>query len=99
MGKQISSETGARVDIQTPAEGEDDSVRLVTITCHEQPNCMHSGAQDALHRVMMKINDSDDRNNPGLQFSLKLVTPRSLAGGVIGKGGTVVSSIRRQSGA
>lgn len=96
--KQIITDTASRLEIADAPEGDPKAERLISISGQEQPNCPYSGVQDALHRIIERTNSNDDRN-PGMMFSLKLMTSRSLAGGIIGKGGSIISTIRRESGA
>lgn len=103
IGKQgshinaISQETGATIDISEPAPGSDETEdRWVTITAPEAVGAQYSGAQDALHRVVQKISEEAAE---GISPVCKLVAPRAAAGGVIGKGGAVINSIRSTTGA
>eukprot|EP00658_Telonema_sp_P-2_P019705 TRINITY_DN17769_c0_g1_i7.p1 TRINITY_DN17769_c0_g1~~TRINITY_DN17769_c0_g1_i7.p1 ORF type:complete len:417 (+),score=88.05 TRINITY_DN17769_c0_g1_i7:476-1726(+) len=92
---QISTETQARINVSEPS-ADSPMERVVTIAAEEQAGAPYSGVQDAIHKLVQKMHEAVEST---ASQSCKLLAPRTLAGGVIGKGGSIINSIRRESGA
>ncbi|XP_050880384.1 KH domain-containing protein HEN4 [Lathyrus oleraceus] len=101
--KALQSETGATVSVgPSVAKCED---RLITITASESPESRYSPAQRAVVLVFSRSVEAgiekgiDPGLNTGLPVTAQLVVPSNQVGCLLGKGGVVVSEMRRATGA
>ncbi|KAG4960619.1 hypothetical protein JHK87_037252 [Glycine soja] len=101
--RALQSETGATISIgPLVAECED---RLITIAASENPESRYSPAQKAAVLVFSRSievgfeKELDSGLNKGSTVTVRLVVPSSQVGCLIGKGGVIVSEIRKATGA
>ncbi|RDX91236.1 KH domain-containing protein HEN4, partial [Mucuna pruriens] len=101
--RALQSETGATISIgPSVADCED---RLITITASENPESRYSPAQKAAVLVYSRSIEAgfekglDSRLNKGSTVTAFLVVPSSQVGCLLGKGGTIVSEMRKATGA
>ncbi|KAK7302582.1 hypothetical protein RJT34_13474 [Clitoria ternatea] len=101
--RALQSETGATISIgPSVAECED---RLITITASENPESRYSPAQKAAVLVFSRSVESgfmkglDPGLNKGSTVTARLVVPSSQVGCLLGKGGVIVSEMRKATGA
>ncbi|CAK8530346.1 unnamed protein product [Lathyrus sativus] len=101
--KALQSETGATISVSpSVAKCED---RLITITASESPGSRYSPAQKAAVLVFSRSVEAgiekgiDPGLNTGLSVTAQLVVPSNQVGCLLGKGGAVVSEMRRTTGA
>uniref|UniRef100_A0A0R0FXJ3 K Homology domain-containing protein n=1 Tax=Glycine max TaxID=3847 RepID=A0A0R0FXJ3_SOYBN len=101
--RALQSETGATISIgPAVAECED---RLITIAASENPESRYSPAQKAAVLVFSRSIEVgfekglDSGLNKGSIVTVRLVVPSSQVGCLIGKGGVIVSEMRKATGA
>ncbi|CAI8591363.1 unnamed protein product [Vicia faba] len=101
--RALQSETGATISVgPSVAECED---RLITITASESPESKYSPAQKAVVLVFSRSVEAgiekgiDPGLNTGSPVTAQLVVPSNQVGCLLGKGGVVVSEMRRATGA
>ena len=101
--KALQSETGASISIG-PSIAECDD-RLITISASESPESRYSPAQKAVVLVFSMSVESGIKKgiNPGLNkgssVNARLVVSSSQVGCLLGKGGVIVSEMRKATGA
>ncbi|XP_061370842.1 KH domain-containing protein HEN4 [Gastrolobium bilobum] len=101
--KALQSETGATISIgPAVAECED---RLITITASENPESRYSPAQKAVVLVYSRSveagieNGIDSGLNKWSPVAARLLVPSNQVGCLLGKGGIIVSEMRKETGA
>ncbi|XP_058760533.1 KH domain-containing protein HEN4-like [Vicia villosa] len=101
--RALQSETGATISVgPSVAECED---RLITIIASESPESRYSPAQKAVVLVFSRSVEAgiekgiDPGINTGSPVTAQLVVPSNQVGCLLGKGGVVVSEMRRATGA
>ncbi|KAK7328088.1 hypothetical protein VNO77_22184 [Canavalia gladiata] len=98
--RALQSETGATISIgPSVAECED---RVITITASENPDSRYSPAQKAA--VLVYSRSVEAGFEKGLDYggstvTARLVVPSSQVGCLLGKGGVIVSEMRKATGA
>ncbi|MED6163944.1 hypothetical protein PIB30_084956 [Stylosanthes scabra] len=100
--RALQSDTGANINIFPPFPDCED--RLITITAMENPEMRYSPAQKAVVLVFSK--SVEGIVEKGLDLGLKkefsvtarLVVPSNQVGCLIGKGGAIVSEMRKATG-
>ncbi|MED6106547.1 hypothetical protein PIB30_005535 [Stylosanthes scabra] len=100
--RALQSDTGANINIFPPFPDCED--RLITITAMENPETRYSPAQKAVVLVFSK--SVEGIVEKGLDLGLKkefpvtarLVVPSNQVGCLIGKGGAIVSEMRKATG-
>ncbi|KAK4267706.1 hypothetical protein QN277_024451 [Acacia crassicarpa] len=91
--RSLESETGASIKI---ADSDLDE-RVVVISARENPEQKHSPAQDAVIRVHCKL--AEIGFEPGAASVARLLVHSPQIGCLLGKGGSVISEMRRATGA
>ncbi|KAF5182782.1 Rna-binding kh domain-containing protein rcf3 [Thalictrum thalictroides] len=99
--KALQNETGASIRVAGPVAESDD--RVITVSALEGMESQYSPAQNALIRVFTRSTEvgngkrleSDESKDSVVEA--RLLVPSHQVGCVIGKGGTVISEIRRAS--
>ncbi|KAK7412173.1 hypothetical protein VNO78_03623 [Psophocarpus tetragonolobus] len=101
--RALQSETGATISIgSSVAECED---RLITVTASENPESRYSPARKATVLVFSRSVEAgfekglDSGLNKGSTVTARLVVPSSQVGCLIGKGGVIISEMRKATGA
>ncbi|XP_027339729.1 KH domain-containing protein HEN4-like isoform X2 [Abrus precatorius] len=101
--RALQSETGTMISIgPAVAECED---RLITITASENPESRYSPAQKAAVLVFSRCVEAglekglDSGLNMGSSVTARLAVPSSQVGCLLGKGGVIVSEMRKATGA
>lgn len=101
--RALQNETGASIIVGAPVPECDE--RLITITAIENPESRHSPAQNAVVRVFSRsveagaVKGLDLRSSKGSPVSARLVVPSNQVGCLLGKGGAIVSDMRKATGA
>eukprot|EP00252_Welwitschia_mirabilis_P004930 TRINITY_DN15286_c0_g1_i1.p1 TRINITY_DN15286_c0_g1~~TRINITY_DN15286_c0_g1_i1.p1 ORF type:complete len:586 (+),score=75.80 TRINITY_DN15286_c0_g1_i1:327-2084(+) len=93
--KRICEDIGVKIKVTDSVPGSDD--RIIIISSNDVPDVRVSPAEQALLHVQSLIADSGpDRDGV---ITTRLLVPASHAGSLIGRGGSVVSEMRRSTGA
>ncbi|KAL1364948.1 hypothetical protein AAHE18_03G253200 [Arachis hypogaea] len=100
--RALQSDTGANINIFPPFPDCED--RLITITAMENPETRYSPAQKAVVLVFSKSVEGIVEKGLDLGFkkelsvTARLVVPSNQVGCLIGKGGAIVSEMRKATG-
>ncbi|ESQ31444.1 hypothetical protein EUTSA_v10003637mg [Eutrema salsugineum] len=99
--RTLHSETGAFINVgNTLADCEE---RLISVTAPENPECQSSPAQKAIILVFTRLFELATKkildNGPRTSITARLVVPTSQIGCLLGKGGVIVSEMRKTTGA
>ncbi|CAK9178129.1 unnamed protein product [Ilex paraguariensis] len=100
--RALQSETGALISVG--ASPPDCDERLITITAKENAESGYSPAQNAVNLVFSRsveagIEKGLDSGVKGSPVSARLVVPSNQVGCLLGKGGTIISEMRKVTGA
>ncbi|GAB4838403.1 hypothetical protein Ancab_027938 [Ancistrocladus abbreviatus] len=101
--KALQNETGVTIKIG-PSVADCDE-RVVTITSMENPEVRYSAAQRAVVLVFARsveaapVKGLETSSSMGSSLSARLVVPSNQAGCLLGKGGVIVSEMRKATGA
>ncbi|KAI4299170.1 hypothetical protein L6164_032654 [Bauhinia variegata] len=100
--RALQNETGATISIgPSVADCED---RLVTVTASEDPESVYSPAQKCVVLVFSRSVEAgfergqDSGSNKGSGVTARLVVPTNQVGCLLGKGGAIVSEMRKATG-
>lgn len=93
--RSLQSETGASIKIADAAPDSDE--RVVVISARENSEQKHSPAQDAVIRVHCRI--AEIGFEPGAAVVARLLVHSQQIGCLLGKGGIIISEMRRATGA
>ncbi|XP_058007269.1 KH domain-containing protein HEN4 isoform X2 [Hevea brasiliensis] len=100
--KAIQNETGASITIgSTVAECDE---RLITVTAPENPESHHSAAQKTVVLVFSRYVEAGIEKGLDLSYSkgcpvtARLVVPSNHVGCLLGKGGIIISEMRKTTG-
>lgn len=96
--RTLQTETGSSISVGPAIAGCDE--RLITITSIENLDSRQSGAQNAILRVFEKLVDGGvekevDVGTRAYHISLRLAVPSNQVGCLLGKGGAIVSEMRK----
>ncbi|KAJ4897279.1 RNA-binding KH domain-containing protein [Raphanus sativus] len=99
--RTLHSESGALISVgNTIADCEE---RLITVTASESPERQSSPAQKAILLVFTRLFELATKkildNGSRMSITARLVVPTSQIGCLLGKGGAVVSEMRKATGA
>ncbi|XVE49458.1 hypothetical protein DITRI_Ditri01bG0084200 [Diplodiscus trichospermus] len=100
--RALESDTGATITIGATITNCDE--RLVTITASENPESQYSPAQKAVLLVFLRALEAslekglDSGSMKGLNVTAQLVVPSSQVGCLLGKGGAIISGMRKATG-
>lgn len=100
--RALQSETGASISVASPVAEWDE--RLITITAMESPESRQSPAQNAVVLVFNRSVEAGfekglDSASRGSPVSARLLVPSSQVGCLLGKGGSIISDMRKVTGA
>ncbi|XAR53015.1 hypothetical protein NMG60_11021393 [Bertholletia excelsa] len=101
--KGIQSETGASISVGASVAECDE--RLITVTAMENPRSEYSPAQNAVILVFNRSIEAgmekglDSSSSKGSSVSARLVVPSNQVGCLLGKGGSIISEMRKATGA
>ncbi|XP_038683905.1 KH domain-containing protein HEN4 [Tripterygium wilfordii] len=101
--KALQSETGASISIGPTMANCDE--RLITVTANENPELRYSSAQRAVVLIFSTSMEAgsdkmqDSSSSKGSPINARVVVPSSLVGCLLGKGGTIISEMRKVTGA
>ncbi|KAK9828748.1 hypothetical protein WJX72_001910 [[Myrmecia] bisecta] len=97
--QQLRRETGSKIKIEEAVPNCDE--RVILIMAPDCPGADWSPAQEALFRVHSRMveGDSDNTDLQGLNITVRLLVDGSQIGCVLGKGGTIISDLRVETGA
>ncbi|GKV26664.1 hypothetical protein SLEP1_g35922 [Rubroshorea leprosula] len=100
--KSLQSETGASITIGALIADCDE--RLITVTASENPESRYSPAQKAAVLVFVKALESGiekglDSGSKGSTVTARLVVPSNQVGCLLGKGGIIITEMRKVTGA
>eukprot|EP00897_Mesotaenium_endlicherianum_P003561 jgi/Mesen1/3232/ME000187S02395 len=93
--KLLREETGARIKIADAVGGVDE--RVVIISGTEVQGSDYSPAQQALFRVQTRLLEPECNEPGGTTTTTRLLVPTSQIGCLLGKGGSIISEMRRSS--
>ncbi|XP_048231498.1 KH domain-containing protein HEN4 isoform X4 [Ricinus communis] len=100
--KALQNETGASITIgATIAESDE---RLITVIASENPESRYSAAQKAVVLVFSRSVEAgtekglDSSSGKGFPFAARLVVPSNQVGCLLGKGGIIISDMRKTTG-
>ncbi|XP_020426115.1 KH domain-containing protein HEN4 [Prunus persica] len=100
--RALQNETGAAISIG-PSVAECDE-RLITVAASESPESRYSAAQKGIVLVFTRSVEAgiekgrDSSSNKGSSLTARLVVPSNQVGCLLGKGGVIVSEIRKVTG-
>ncbi|CAN6543869.1 unnamed protein product [Malus baccata var. baccata] len=100
--RALQNETGASISIAAYVAECDE--RLITVSASENPESRYSPTQKAAVLVFSRSVEAgiekgrDSSSNRGSPLTARLVIPSSQVGCLLGKGGAIVSEIRKQTG-
>ncbi|XP_023531829.1 KH domain-containing protein HEN4-like [Cucurbita pepo subsp. pepo] len=100
--RALQNESGATVSVGPSVAGCDE--RLISITASENIESRYSPAQKAVVLVFSRYVDvaiekgQDMSSNKGASIVARLVVPSNQVGCVLGKGGVIISEIRKVTG-
>ncbi|KAL4581781.1 hypothetical protein LXL04_006309 [Taraxacum kok-saghyz] len=90
---QIRQETGAGVKVDSSATEADDCI--ISISAKEVFEDTFSPAIEAALRLQPRCSERVERDSGLISFTTRLLVPTSRIGCLIGKGGAIISEIRR----
>ncbi|KAK3409213.1 hypothetical protein EUGRSUZ_J01359 [Eucalyptus grandis] len=90
---QIRQESGAAIKVDSSATEGDDC--LITISAKEIFEDAFSPAIEAAVRLQPRCSEKIERDSGLLSFTTRLLVPTSRIGCLIGKGGAIITEIRR----
>ncbi|XP_021291013.1 KH domain-containing protein HEN4 isoform X2 [Herrania umbratica] len=100
--KALQSDTGTTITIGPTLNDCDE--RLVTVTASENPESQYSPAQKAVVLVFVRALEAsiekglDSGSGKGSYVSARLVVPSGQVGCLLGKGGAIISEMRKVTG-
>ncbi|EOA12891.1 hypothetical protein CARUB_v10025865mg [Capsella rubella] len=99
--RMLHSETGAFINVGNTLP--DCEERLIAVTAPENRECQTSPAQKAIMLVFSRLFELATKkildNGPMTSITARLVVPTSQIGCLLGKGGVIVSEMRKTTGA
>ncbi|KAG5526107.1 hypothetical protein RHGRI_032412 [Rhododendron griersonianum] len=101
--RALQNETGASISVGAPVAECDE--RLITVTAMENPESRYSPAQNAVVLVFSRSMEAgaekglDLSSSKGSPVLARLVVPSNQVGCLLGKGGAIVSEMRKTTGA
>ncbi|KAF5448426.1 hypothetical protein F2P56_028962 [Juglans regia] len=100
--RALQNETGANISIGASIVECDE--RLVTITASENPDSRYSPAQKAVVLVFSRSIEGIEKgqdfvSTKGSPVTVRLVVPSNQVGCLLGKGGAIISEMRKVTGA
>ncbi|XP_041014698.1 KH domain-containing protein HEN4-like isoform X1 [Juglans microcarpa x Juglans regia] len=101
--RALQNETGATICVGASITECDE--RLITITASENPESRYSPAQKAVVLVFSRCVEAgiekgqDSGSNKGSPVAARLVVPSNQVGCLLGKGGAIISEMRKVTGA
>ncbi|XVF44865.1 hypothetical protein PTKIN_Ptkin02bG0158100 [Pterospermum kingtungense] len=100
--KALQNDTGATITIGATITDCDE--RLITVTASENPESQFSPAQKAVDLVFVRALEASNEKGldsglgKGLNVTARLVVPTSQVGCLLGKGGAIISEMRKATG-
>ncbi|XP_021903807.1 KH domain-containing protein HEN4 isoform X1 [Carica papaya] len=100
--RALQSETGASVSVGATLAACDE--RLITVSASENPELRYSPAQKAIVLVFTRSVEAesekslDSASSKGASITARLVVPSNQVGCLLGKGGSIISEIRKATG-
>uniref|UniRef100_A0A7N0V215 K Homology domain-containing protein n=1 Tax=Kalanchoe fedtschenkoi TaxID=63787 RepID=A0A7N0V215_KALFE len=88
---QIRQESGAGIKVDNSSEGED---TLITISAKEYFEDI-SPATEAAVRLQPRCSDKSERDSGIVSFTTRMLVPSSRIGCLIGKGGSIITEMRK----
>ncbi|XP_042495803.1 KH domain-containing protein HEN4-like [Macadamia integrifolia] len=101
--RALQNETGASISCAGSVAESDE--RVITVSALENPEIRYSPAQNALLRVFTRSVEAgmekglESVSSKGATFSARLLVPSNQVGCLMGKGGIIISEMRRLTGA
>ncbi|KAK9988942.1 hypothetical protein SO802_029181 [Lithocarpus litseifolius] len=100
--RALQNETGASISVGASIAECDE--RLITVTASENPDSRYSPAQKAIVLVFSRSIEAgiekgiDSGSNKGSTVNARIVVPHNQVGCLLGKGGAIVSEMRKVTG-
>ncbi|XP_043713315.1 KH domain-containing protein HEN4-like [Telopea speciosissima] len=101
--KALQNETGASISCAGSVAESDE--RVITVSAMENPETRYSPAQNALLRVFSRSVEAgmekglESMSSKGAPVSARLLVPSNQVGCLMGKGGIIISEMRKVTGA
>ncbi|OUZ99752.1 K Homology domain [Macleaya cordata] len=101
--RALQNETGASISVASPATESDE--RVITVSASETPESQYSPAQNAVVRVFTRSVEVgvekglESGSNKGAPVAARLLVSSNQIGCLMGKGGTIISEMRKATGA
>lgn len=93
--RRLREEIGVKIKVTDSVPGSDD--RIIIISSNESPDDNLSPAQEALLHIQSQIVDLTSDSDSVI--TTRLLVPANQVGCLIGKGGSIISEMRRATGA
>ncbi|GMH38130.1 hypothetical protein BSKO_06014 [Bryopsis sp. KO-2023] len=93
--RRIREETGAKVIIYDTVEGCDE--RVLKCRSLEDASSAVCPAQEAMTRALFNLFRNEE-HNPGVSLTVRMLVPTEQIGAVLGKKGSIIQGIRRETG-
>lgn len=91
--KQIRQESGANIKVDSSAAEEEDCI--ISISAKEYFEDTVSPAIDAAVRLQPRCSEKNEKDSGSSLYTTRLLVPTSRIGCLIGKGGSIVSEMRK----
>ncbi|XP_043709876.1 KH domain-containing protein HEN4-like isoform X2 [Telopea speciosissima] len=101
--RALQNETGASISCGASVAEADE--RIITVSAMESPDSRYSPAQNALLRVFTRLVEAgmekglESVSSKEASVSARLLVPSNQAGCLLGKGGIIISEMRKVTGA
>ncbi|KMZ61799.1 hypothetical protein ZOSMA_4G00880 [Zostera marina] len=92
--RSLQSDTGAIIKVIDAVSNCDE--RVIVISAHENSESKHSPTQEAILRVHSRLTETGGEKGPS---SARLLVPSQQIGCLLGRGGNIISEMRRMTGA
>ncbi|KAK9107545.1 hypothetical protein Syun_023556 [Stephania yunnanensis] len=93
--KQIRQESGAYIKVDSSAAEEDDCI--ISISAKEYFEDPVSPTIDAAVRLQPRCSEKTEKESGELSYTTRLLVPSSRIGCLIGKGGSIITEMRRNT--
>ncbi|KAH7671695.1 poly(rC)-binding protein 2/3/4 [Dioscorea alata] len=90
----LQNETGSSIKVAEPVPDSDE--RIIVVSARENSEFKHSPAQDGVLRIFSRLSEMDMGSST---LSARLLVHSQQIGCLLGKGGAIISEMRRATGA
>lgn len=92
--KQIRQDSGAQIKVDSSAAGED---CIISISSKEYFDDPKSATIDAAVRLQPRCSEKNEKDSSDSLYTTRLLVPKSQIGCLLGKGGSIISEMRKIS--